>query len=176
MLAEVLSRHFDERPLPDLLLIDGGEPQLRAARAALQQIGKAPRPKQVIGIAKERSRTGHLERLVSPEFDSPLILPPHRPATHLLMRVRDEAHRFAITYHRKLREEALTHSRLLDIPGIGPSREKQLLLTFGSVEELKSAGPERIASEGGLPASLARRLSEHLSGGPSPGIPKEDDR
>jgi excinuclease ABC subunit C len=92
------------------------------------------------------------------------------------MRVRDEAHRFAITYHRKLREEALTHSRLLDIPGIGPSREKQLLLTFGSVEELKSAGPERIAREGGLPASLARRIAEHLSGGASPGTPKEDDR
>ena len=176
MLAEVLSRHFDERPLPDLLLIDGGEPQLRAALAALHQIGKAPRPRQVIGIAKERSRTGHLERLVSPEFDSPLILPPHRPATHLLMRVRDEAHRFAITYHRKLREEALTHSRLLDIPGIGPSREKQLLLTFGSVDELKSAGPERIAREGGLPASLARRIAEHLSEAASPAPPEEDDR
>ncbi len=174
MLAEVLTRHFDDRSLPDLLLIDGGEPQLRAALEALRQIGKHPLPRQVMGIAKERSRSGHQERLVSPEFESPLILPPHRPSTHLLMRIRDEAHRFAITYHRKLREEALTHSRLLDIPGIGPSREKQLLLTFGSVEALKSASPERISREGKLPASLARRIAEHLSGH-SLADPEEED-
>ncbi len=175
MLAEVLMRHFDDRPLPDLLLIDGGEPQLRAALAALHQTGKNPLPRQVMGIAKERSRTGHQERLVAPEFESPLILPPHRPSTHLLMRIRDEAHRFAITYHRKLREESLTHSRLLDIPGIGPSREKQLLLTFGSVAELTSASPERIALEGKLPPSLARRIAEHLSGS-APDTPQPEER
>lgn len=171
MLAEVLSRHFDDRPLPDLLLIDGGLPQLRAALSALHQIGRTPVPRQVMGIAKERSRTGHLERLVAPEFDAPLILPPHRPATLLLMRVRDEAHRFAITYHRKLREEALTRSRLLDIPGIGPSREKQLLVAFGSVEALRGADADTIAKKGAISVALAARIAEHLGGQEPPGPP-----
>jgi len=163
MLSEVLTRHFDEQPLPDLLLIDGGKPQLRAAMAALKDIGKNPLPYQVMGLAKERLRSGHLERIVSEEFSEPILLPPHRPGTHLLIRIRDESHRFAVTYHRKVREEALTHSRLLSIPGIGPSREKELLLAFGSTESLKHATIDDLVLKCALSRSLAENVVKALS-------------
>lgn len=158
MLSEVLSRHFDDQPLPDLLLIDGGQPQLRAALATLRTMETPPRPFQVMGLAKERIRTGHLERIVAEEFPTPLVLPPHRPSTHLLMRIRDEAHRFAVTYHRKIREESLTTSRLMSVPGIGPSREKELLLAFGSVEALKHASVQDLVRKCGLPPALAKAV------------------
>ena len=164
MLAEVLERQFDDHPLPDLLLIDGGRPQLRASLEALKNMGKKPSPFQVMGLAKERTRTGHLERIVAEELPEPLLLPPHRAATHLLLRIRDEAHRFAITYHRKVREEALTQSRLLEIPGIGPSRERQLIQTFGSIASLKAADPEEIAQKCSITATLAGKILEALKG------------
>ncbi len=164
MLAEVLKRQFDDHPLPDLLLIDGGRPQLRASLEALRTMGKSPFPHQVMGLAKERTRTGHLERIVAEEFPEPLLLPPHRAATLLLLRIRDEAHRFAITYHRKVREEALTQSRLLEIPGIGPSREKQLVQAFGSIAALKAAKPDEIVRRCSLPATLAGKILEFLNG------------
>ena len=164
MLAEVLERQFDDHPLPDLLLIDGGRPQLRASLEALKNMGKKPSPFQVMGLAKERTRTGHLERIVAEELPEPLLLPPHRAATHLLLRIRDEAHRFAITYHRKVREEALTQSRLLEIPGIGPSRERQLIQTFGSIASLKAADPEEIAQKCSITATLAGKILEALNG------------
>ena len=163
MLSEVLTRHFDNQPLPDLLLIDGGKPQLRAALSALRSTKKDPRPYQVMGLAKERHRTGALERIVAEEFSEPVVLPPHRPGTHLLIRIRDEAHRFAVTYHRKVREEAMTHSRLLSIPGIGPAREKELLKIFGSVESLKNASSEDIVSRCSLPRTLAENVVKTLS-------------
>jgi excinuclease ABC subunit C len=163
MLSEVLTRHFNDQPLPDLLLIDGGRPQLRAAMAALRHMGKNPLPYQVMGLAKERHRTGHLERIVSEEFSEPLLLPPHRPGSHLLVRIRDEAHRFAVTYHRKVREEAMTRSRLLSIPGIGPSREKELLLAFGSVESLKKATPDDLVVRCSLSRALAENVVETLN-------------
>ncbi len=158
MLAEVMRRHFDDQPLPDLLLIDGGAPQLRAVMSAFKEMGISPRPSQVMGLAKERSRTGHLERIVGGDTPEPLILPPHRASTHLLLRVRDEAHRFANTYHRKVREEAFTRSRLLEIPGIGPSREKQLIQSFESVERLKAASVEDISRQCSLPKGLAEKI------------------
>ncbi len=164
MLAEVLERQFDDHPLPDLLLIDGGRPQLKASLEALKNMGKKPSPFQVMGLAKERTRTGHLERIVAEELPEPLLLPPHRAATHLLLRIRDEAHRFAITYHRKVREEALTQSRLLEIPGIGPSRERQLIQTFGSIASLKAADPEEIAQKCSIPATLAGKILAALNG------------
>ncbi|MCL4486034.1 MAG: excinuclease ABC subunit UvrC [Nitrospirae bacterium] len=162
MLAEVLERHFDDQPLPDLLLIDGGRPQLRASLEALEKMNRKAAPFQVMGLAKERNRTGKLERIVAEEFPEPLLLPPHRAATHLLLRIRDEAHRFAITYHRKIREEALTRSRLLEIPGIGPSRERQLIQAFGSVESLRAATPEEISRRCSLPAALAGKIRDTL--------------
>ncbi len=169
MLAEVLERQFHDHPLPDLLLIDGGRPQLRASLEALKNMGKPPSPFQVVGLAKERTRTGHLERIVAEELPEPLLLPPHRAATHLLLRIRDEAHRFAITYHRKVREEAMTQSRLLEIPGIGPSRERQLIQTFGSIASLRSAAPEEIARKCSIPATLAGKILEALNGAVSDG-------
>ena len=163
MLAEVLARQFDDQPLPDLLLIDGGRPQLKASLEALGRINRKPAPFQVMGLAKERTRTGQVERIVAEEFPDPLLLPPHRAATHLLLRIRDEAHRFAITYHRKIREEALTKSRLLEIPGIGPSRERQMIQAFGSVDSLKAATTEEIVRKCSLSTTLAEKVLETLN-------------
>lgn len=163
MLAEVLARQFEDQPLPDLLLIDGGRPQLKASLEALGRINRKPDPFQVMGLAKERTRTGQVERIVSEEFPEPLLLPPHRAATHLLLRIRDEAHRFAITYHRKIREEALTKSRLLEIPGIGPSRERQMIQAFGSVDSLRAANAEEIVRKCSLSQTLAEKVLEALN-------------
>ena len=113
---------------------------------------------RVISLAKERSKKGKMERVFIPGQEIPRILPPHHPATHLLVHIRDEAHRFAITYHRSLREDYLTRSRLLDVPGIGPTREKKLIRHFGSLEAVLKASPEEIMQA----AHISRALAESL--------------
>ncbi len=158
MLAEVMERQFRETPLPDLLVIDGGPAQLKSCISMLKSMGHIQADQCVISLAKERTRKKTMERVFLPGQDIPRILPPHHPATHLLVHLRDEAHRFAIHYHRTLRDELLTRSRLLEIPGIGPSREKKLIRHFGSIEAVLNASPEDIMNA----ASISRPLAESI--------------
>ncbi len=165
-MAEVIRRRYakakEEGERPDLILIDGGKGQLNAALEALREVGMEG--SDVIGLAK--ARTGEegsekeFERVFLPGVEEPVILDPTSATTHLVARVRDEAHRFAITYHRKLREKRAIHSELDDIPGIGEVRKKALLRHFGSVEKLKQASAEELASVAGMSKKAAVEIAD----------------
>jgi excinuclease ABC subunit C len=160
MMAEVVKRHFgrklaENRPLPGLTLIDGGKGQLSAAISALAEI-KAP-PVPLVGLAKRN------EEIFIPGRENPVVLDRHRPALRLLQAIRDEAHRFAVSYHRELRAKKLQESVLDDIPGIGESRKQALLQEFGSVRELKKASPEEIARRvPGIGSETAKLIAGRL--------------
>jgi excinuclease ABC subunit C len=160
MMHEAVGRYFSrvargEWPAPDLVLIDGGVGQVGAARAALAPLGLAPIP--LIGLAKRE------ETVVFPEGRT-VSLPRRSPALRLLQRVRDEAHRFAITYHRGLRTRRLVRSALDEIPGVGPARRRALLAAFGSVEAVRMAPVEELVRQAALPRALAERVHQLLSG------------
>ena len=129
---------------PDLILIDGGLGQLSAALDGLKQVGQEQIP--IIGLAKARGEKE--ERIFLPGRKNPIILRPTSPATHLVQRIRDEAHRFAVTYHRKLRGKALLASELDQVSGIGEVRRKRLLRQFGSLERIAEATDEQLRSAG----------------------------
>jgi excinuclease ABC subunit C len=148
-------------PRPDLIVIDGGKGQLSAAVNVLQQLGLGET--DVIGLAKERGVK--FERVYLPDESEPIVLSPGHPATHLLQRIRDEAHRFAIRYHRKLRGKALVVSVLDEIPGLGKVRKMKLLRRFGSLAKLRAASREEIEAVKGIPQGLARLVFEKLKGG-----------
>lgn len=165
-MREVLTRHYrrakaavavhgegtqNARRLPDLLLIDGGKGQLAIALAVLENLGIED--VDVIGLAKARDEK--VERVFLPREAEPIILQPTSPATHLLMRIRDEAHRFAITHHRRVRGRAVTASVLDAIPGIGPARKRALLRQFGSLERLRDASPAQLGAVPGMTAKAA---------------------
>lgn len=158
MMGEVLRRRFSaERTsdarfgsLPGLLIVDGGKPQLGAARAALAEMGHGDTP--IVALAKRE------EELWLPDAEEPVVLPAGSASLYLVKRVRDEAHRFAIEYHRELRGKAMTASVLDDIPGLGPKRKKALLKEFGSVKRLRAASAEQIAAVRGIPADLATEV------------------
>lgn len=169
-IREVLQRRLErglrEDDLPDLLIIDGGRPQVQAAMQILSQYPQLGLP--LIGLAKSRLDKGprddsrslgsSKERIVIPDREEPIELEEGSPVFRLLTRIRDEAHRFAITYHRKKRQ-GLSHSSVLDeIPGIGPTLKKRLLLEFGSLESLRSASLERLQAVKGLNEKTAMNL------------------
>ncbi|MGJ4728562.1 excinuclease ABC subunit UvrC [Luteimonas sp. SDU101] len=155
--------------LPDLLLIDGGAGQVAQARGVLDALGIATAAGPgdagviIVGVAKgEERRAGH-ERLLLP--DGRELRPgADSPGLQLIQQVRDEAHRFAITGHRGRRQKARSHSRLEDIPGIGPRRRASLLKHFGGLGGLKAAGIEEIARVEGVNAALAARIYATLHG------------
>jgi excinuclease ABC subunit C len=122
--------------LPDLVLIDGGPQQLRFARQALLDMGAGE--VAMFGLAKKE------EEIFLPDQEEPICLDHHTPELHLVQRVRDEAHRFGITYHRALRGKAFVHSQLEDIPGIGPTRRKALMNRFGSIKGIRAATEEEL--------------------------------
>jgi excinuclease ABC subunit C len=170
--AEVLRRRFRSGAStvdpPDLLVIDGGAGQLAAARAALSELGVAEQP--VIGLAKERvtrdptatTVARRPERVFLPGRRNPIVLRSNSTALFLLQRVRDEAHRFANTYHRALRSRARAASALDAIPGIGPGRRRALLRHFGSVRRLREAGVEELTRVPGITPGLAAQIRERL--------------
>jgi excinuclease ABC subunit C len=141
--------------LPDLVVIDGGLGQVNAARGVMDQFGLHDMP--VIGLAKER------EEVFMPNLPQPLVLPANSQALYLLQRIRDEAHRFAVTYHRKLRAKSQTKSVLDDLPGVGPARKRALLRVFGSTKQMRSATIEEIAAVPGISRSLAERIHDGLN-------------
>jgi excinuclease ABC subunit C len=166
MMAEVLRRRFSragqpEWTVPDMVLVDGGITQLRAARAVLADLGFPSLP--AAGLAKqfESIHWGPVgaERILSLPLDS--------PALTVLRALRDEAHRFALTYHRRLRHQRLRESALDTIEGIGTKRKALLLSRFGSVRRLSNAPVESIAAVPGIGPALAKAIADALpSGGP----------
>ena len=162
MMREVLRRRFqralegDEKflPLPDLLLIDGGKGQLGVAYEVLQEKNLSDIP--VAGLAKQ------YELLFVPGRKEAIALPRNSPSLHLLQRIRDEAHRFAITHHRKRRGKDATKSLLDDIPGIGEARRNALLTHFGSLQKIRAASVEEIALAPGMNKALAEKLQQFL--------------
>ena len=142
--------------LPDVLFIDGGLGQLHAALEALDELDL--HGLRVVAIAKGPTRKPGLEELILPERELPLRLPPDSPALHLIQRIRDEAHRFAITGHRGRREKARLVSGLESIEGLGPTRRRALLKAFGGVAQLKRASLDDIARVDGISATLAARI------------------
>jgi excinuclease ABC subunit C len=125
-------------PFPDLVLIDGGKGQLSAAYAALQELGLANLV--AVGIAKKE------ELLYARDSDDPIALAPDDPALLLIQRIRDEAHRFAVTFHRSARRMRDLRSELDDVPGIGPRRRRSLLARFGSLAGVRRASREDLVA------------------------------
>jgi len=159
-MQEVVRRYFerrirDEKPLPDLIVVDGGKGQLGAAHAALVESGVTDRP--LISLAKRDEEVFMWGR------EEPLRLSRRSPALRLLQQARDEAHRFAVTYNRKRRSMRTVTSELLKVPGIGPVKRRQLLHEFGSVQGVREAGEEAIAKLPGFNAERARKLLESLA-------------
>jgi excinuclease ABC subunit C len=165
-MAEVIQRRYarakEEGTLPDLILIDGGKGQLNAALDVLIALGITDT--DVIGLAKARSgeegSQREFERVFLPGVEEPVILDPTSSTTHLVARVRDEAHRFAIIYHRKLREKKAVRSELDNIPGIGETRKKALLRHFGSVAKVRQATVEELADMKGMSKKAAVAIVE----------------
>ncbi|MFC9772725.1 MULTISPECIES: excinuclease ABC subunit UvrC [unclassified Pseudarthrobacter] len=141
---------------PNLVVVDGGQPQVNAAARALADLGIDD--VYVVGLAKR------LEEVWLPDSDFPVILPRTSQGLYLLQRIRDEAHRFAISFHRQKRGKAMTVSALDGVPGLGASKRKALLSHFGSVKGVKSATPEELAQAKGIGPALAAAIVSHFSG------------
>lgn len=180
MMREMLTRRFrralaDGKPLPDLVLIDGGKGQLGVAVEVWRELGLTI---PVAGLAKARNiapaRRGTAEpqsteeRIFLPGRKNPVFFNRGNPALNLLTRLRDEAHRFVITYHRKLRVKSALRSSLDDVPGVGPARRKALLKHFGSLTRLREATAEQIAAVPGIPTALAAVIKAALQGPAAP--------
>lgn len=163
MMSEVFERRYNKKKLadakfgarPDLIIVDGGKPQLSAALAQLKELGADDIP--VCGLAKRDE-----ELFVPWQESGPVVLPGGSPSLYLVKQVRDESHRFAITFHRELRGKAMTTSVLDTVEGIGPKRKKALLKHFGSFSKLKAASLDEIRNSGVLPSQVAEDLFEVL--------------
>lgn len=172
MMREVLQRRFgralkehadrDDPHWPDLVLIDGGAGQLSAARAVMEEIGVGDIP--LVAIAKGPDRNAGREWFHM-EGREPFQLPPRDPVLYFLQRLRDEAHRFAITTHRSGRSRAITTSELDEIAGIGAARKRALLHHFGSARGVKQAGLNDLAAVPGINRETARRVYAHFHPG-----------
>jgi excinuclease ABC subunit C len=159
-MREVVGRYFrrrveESKPLPDLVVIDGGKGQLSAAADALRELGLAELP--LVSLAKRD------EEIFIPGRAESLRISRRSPALRLLQQARDEAHRFAVTFNRARRTARTVTSRLLDLPGIGPARRRTLLMAFGSLEGVRAAKPEAIADLPGFSLAGARRLLASLA-------------
>jgi excinuclease ABC subunit C len=141
--------------LPDLVIVDGGKGQLSAAVGVMTDLALTDVP--LAGLAKR------FEELYVPGESAPIILHRASQGLYLVQRIRDEAHRFAITYHREVRGKRALHSELDDIPGIGSSRKKALLKRFGSVRRIREASVDEVAATPGINRGLAERLKSHLA-------------
>ncbi|GAB2750614.1 excinuclease ABC subunit UvrC [Sinomonas soli] len=142
---------------PNLVVVDGGQPQVTAAVRALAELGIGDEVR-VVGLAKR------LEEVWLPEGDFPVILPRASQGLYLLQRIRDEAHRFAITFHRQRRAKSMTASILDEVPGLGPARQKAVLAHFGSLKRLRAASVTEITDVNGVGPSLAAAIHGRLHG------------
>ncbi|MBA7660075.1 UvrABC system protein C [subsurface metagenome] len=166
MLQEVVKRRFKRSLksdastpntwaiLPDLVLIDGGKGQLNSVLAAMREVG--------VGSVATASLAKENEEIFVPQKREPIILPRSSPGLQLLQRLRDEAHRFALGYHQKIRKRQTFASALDTIPNIGPKRKRALLKQFGSVQAIREAPIEGLATTRGMSKHLAQKVKEHL--------------
>ena len=165
MMREVLERRMSkglaEGNLPDLLMLDGGKGQLQVAVEVLGRFDLLTRI-DLVAIAKEKAEEG--EKLFRPGRKNPILLPAHSPVLLFLMRIRDEAHRFGITQHRKLRGKVQLQSQLDAIEGIGPKRKQMLLQTLGSVKRVSEAGIGELSAVPGIGTELAGLIYRQLHG------------
>ncbi len=152
-----------ERPRPDLLLIDGGPGQVDAALSALVEAGCPDLA--VVGVAKGADRRPGQERLFRPGEPIPIVLGADSAALHFIQRVRDEAHRFAITGHRRRRARRYRESILETVPGLGPARRRAILTHFGGLQGVMRAGAADLEKVTGVGASMARSIYDHLHPG-----------
>lgn len=156
MMKELLTRRLkmiDTDEEPDLIVIDGGKGQLGMACEVLDELNLAHIP--IIGLAKE------FEEIYIPNSKRPIIIPKNNKALHLLQQVRDESHRFAITYHRKLRSDNISESSLDDIPGIGKKRKINILKEFGTMDKVKNASVEELTKIKGMNEKVATNVYEY---------------
>lgn len=167
-MREVLLRRYqravEENDLPDLVLIDGGKGQLGVARTVLEDLGIEHIG--LVAIAKSRAEEGGShspERFFVPGRKNPIILPQHSPVVLYMARIRDETHRFVNTFHRKRRTKSALSTPLVEIPGVGPKRARQLLQHFGSMARLREATVEEIAQTPGFSSQLAATVREYVS-------------
>lgn len=163
MMAEVLERRLrrglEENNLPDLFVVDGGRGQLSMAMNVAGQLDIIDQI-DWIGIAKERDDEG--EKLYKPGRKNPILLPSHNPVLLYLMRIRDESHRFGVTFHRKLRRQSTLQSQLDHIEGIGPDRKKKLLKHLGSLKKVKKASLAELQQVPGVGADMADRIYSYF--------------
>ncbi len=159
MMAEVLARRFavddKQKTLPDLLVIDGGKGHLNVARDVLLEKGLQSKV-ELVSIAKDKEN--RTDKIYRPGRKNPISLVRHSPVLFFLMQIRDESHRFGITFHRRLRRKSTLASELDHVPGIGPARRKTLLKTLGSMAKIKKAAPEEFASVPGIGPELAAQI------------------
>ena len=168
MIAEVITRRYarlqqEAQPFPDLIMVDGGKGQLHAATYALYQLGV--QAYDAIGLAKAHGARGSatdVERVFTTTAPDGIVLDTTTKSAQLLQHIRDEAHRFAITYHRMLRKKANFHSILEEIPGVGQKRRKNLLTHFGSLKKLKEATLDAIAATPAINYKLAETIYTFL--------------
>jgi excinuclease ABC subunit C len=142
---------------PQLVLLDGGKGQLGVGERVLRSLGLSDEI-EIASLAKQ------FEEVYRPGSSDPIRIPRGTEALYLLQRVRDEAHRFAITFHRERRGRRMTTSVLDGVPGLGPARKKRLLATFGGVRAVRAATPEELAALAWLPDAVAAALCERLQG------------
>jgi excinuclease ABC subunit C len=175
MMYEVLLRRYrravEENDLPDLVLVDGGKGQLNIAQEVFKELHI--RGVDLVSLAKERpveggrskkpGRSG--EKVYHPQFKEPFILGKHSPLLHLLDRIRDEAHRFAITYHKKVRSKGTIKSALADIHGIGEVRQRALLKHFGSLKKIGEASLEELAAAPKMNSKAVQKVYEFFHPG-----------
>ncbi len=158
-IREVVARRYtrvinDKLPKPDLVVIDGGKGQVRAAHDILSAIGLEKMP--VIGLAKRN------EEIFLPGYSDPVVLPETSEALKVIQAVRDETHRFATGFNKKLREKDIFLSELEKVPGIGMKRSKNILVEFGSLDNILQAGSESVAQKAGLSEEAAEQVVEYL--------------
>jgi excinuclease ABC subunit C len=173
-MEEVVGRRYrrliaERRPLPDLIVIDGGRGQVGAALKAF--VALEVMPPAIIGLAKQH------ETIIFPDAREPLRLPLNHPGLNLLQRLRDEAHRFANTYNADLRSRKIRESILDDFAGLGPTRRAALLAHFGDIGKLRAATAAEIADVEGLGGKLAAELHAFLqrTAAPAPARPQESE-
>jgi excinuclease ABC subunit C len=145
----------EKKELPSLILIDGGIGQLHAAAQALESLQIINQP--LVSIAKKEEIL-----YILGQEDEPVVLERHSPVLHLIQQIRDETHRFAVTFHRQRRAKRQMETALSDIPGVGPKTAQKLLEKFGSVANIQRAGIEKLSSI--VPRKSAEKILEHLEG------------
>jgi excinuclease ABC subunit C len=160
MMREVVKRRYsrlinEKKKLPDLIMIDGGKGQLSSALGVLIELGI--QNQQIIGLAKR------LEEVFFPGISDAQMLQHTSSSLRLMQQVRDEAHRFAITFHRERRRKRTITSELDKIEGVGPQRRKHLLKTFGSIKRIKELSADELAEKGEIPKTIAQNIYKHFN-------------